>query len=523
MSLYARFNSTNYKLRNRPSLNFSSRETTFTNIVIDFSGKTSDDLPIKYQEIQILDTDTSEVLYYGYCSQPTLPKFDGKNERVLLEIELLSPQTYLTKRTIEITLNKINIHDAVEDIVGDLVDSDSFTIEENDLPTTEYLSDIFLNQTIEKILSNLGGRFNFIWYVDELKGIHFRYLPNIEGEDAVLCLIDFSNTYLKSIRPSFEVSDYCNKLNLSNVSLITASALLNNSTLLDTGQMYNFTYPFSISPNVCYRLDKWTPLDPNNVTYALIMSTDAGTYQYTIEVDLDLQTITYSSEIGFLGEDDDDVSKKILLQRDISNPNLIIGFKWAYSSSETTDAIGPSCNSYSTIVPFNATYLDPSEVNNSATKINTSGLIEKEVDLNNKYFTQDELTAYAKSLFRQNNKQANIIDLEFQGDTSDSDFIALKDSLLLTKKIYANLPNYFVTENDYAITDISYVIDNNIGNLMVSARSSNASESYIDIFRLSDEQLTESDLLNKIIAFYNQDDKTVILDQVIVNGDVVNQ
>ncbi|MCK4258748.1 MAG: hypothetical protein KAX49_07205 [Halanaerobiales bacterium] len=523
MELYARFNSTDYKLENRPTLNVSSRETTFTNIKIDFTGEAIADLPIKYQEIQIVDTDEvpDAVLYTGYANKPKLPKFDGTvlNGKVLLEIEILSPQTYLSKRSIEIQIDNDNIHDAVEDILDSIVNDDGFTIEENTLPTDKNFSDIFVNESIEKILNLLSASFNFVWYVDENKGIYLRYIDDIIDEDAVLTVNSTtSNSYIKSIQPEIEAVDYGNRLNMKNVELIGGLTLIPASTALGNGEIYNFKYPFSISENVCYRID--TPFDDlvPGIAYALYLKTGTDTYKITI--DFLNQTLTFDSEIGYLGEDDANGAKKILLQRDPSNTKLITGFKWNVAS-ETTDAIFPVFTD-TAIIPYNISYIDSNEISNSKDEINTSGIIERIIDVYRKYFTLDELTEYAKGIFQQNNKQTNRVTLEFQGDVNDSSFTTLKDALLLTKKVNIDLSALFIEKNNFIITDIKYSIDQNIGNLLIKTRSSNPNESYLDIFRKPTEQQIEDDLTRKAIIFYNQDEKTVMGHQVIVNGEVVN-
>jgi len=510
--IYARFNSTNYKIANRPSLAFSARETTFTSIQIDFTGKTASDLPIKYQQIQVVDG--SDVLYYGYCSQPTLPVFDGKEERVLLNIELLSPQTYLTKRTTDVSISNINIHDAVATILSVVTGSDGFTVEENNLPTTEYLSDVFLHTSIEKILSNLAGRFNFIWYVDELKKIYLRHLPSIEAEATALDITSINTKYLKSVQPSFEVSDYANMLNFTNVNLISGQALIPNSTVLVNGETYTFAYPFSISDYVVYRMSALNELIPN-LAYAFYLSTTA-TNAYKIEVDILAKTTTYDSTIGFLGEDDNSGTKVLLLTRDAQNSNLITGFKWV-SATQTIDS-GIGCASYSTLKPITLVYLDPFEIDKNATKTNTSGIIEREVNVNGKYFTYNELTAYAKNFLKQNNKQADTVNLIFEG--SDAGFTTLKNKLALTKKVSVNLPSQFIDDTEFVITDIDYSINMDIETLKIIAKSSSLAENYIDIFRKSTGQ--DEDIQNKAIVFYNQDEKIIISREIIVNGEVVN-
>jgi len=505
--IYARFNATDYKLEQRPVLTFSASETTFSEIVIDFTGKTANDLPIKYQEIQIVDTGTPDVvLYYGYCSQPSLPAFNGTQERVLLTIELMSPQTYLTKRTFDALIENVNIHVAVETILANVVNHDGFTIEFNDLPTTKYLSDYFNHKTVESILSNLGARFNFIWYVDELKKIYIKDLANLETAAPVYNLTSSTAQYLKSVQPFFNVSDYANRVNFINVILlpdgITGFNLIPAGTVLKDGRSYVFDYPVSTSKSVIFRQSGY------NLSI-LFFQTNLALYQYSaLET---TRVINISDEIGIAGLDDDDATKKILLQRDENNKNILIGFMWK-GADETVTTVSSS----TVLRPITMSYIDPVEIQASAGKLNTSGIVEREVDCNGKYYLYDEITDYAKSFLRQNNKQADTVTVVFQGD----DLSALKTTLALTNKMYINLPNQFIENTNYIITDVEYIIENETTILTVNAKIANLAENYIDIFRKEPEEKDEN--REMFITYYNQDEQTIISRKVIVDGEEVD-
>ncbi len=500
--IYARFNATDYKLEQRPVLSFSASETTFSEIVIDFTGKTADDLPIKYQEIQIVDTGTPDVvLYYGYCSQPSLPLFDGTIERVLLTIELMSPQTYLTKRTIDITIENETINDAIEDILASIVSNDGFTIEYNDLPTTEYLSGVFRFRTIESLLSELAGRFGFIWYVDELKKIYLKDLSAIETALPVYSLTSDTQQYLKSVQPSFSVADYANRLNFTNVNLVSQQDLIVPGITLNTGETYSFIYPFSLSEGVVLRIPPWSGNPAINMIFKIL--TGGADDIYVVRA---TKQIVVGDLIGFLGDDETD--KLIMLIRDSTNANLITGFKWVAPFSEAI----VECIAGTALRPATMSYVDPIEIANNVGKLNTSGIVEKEYNANGKYYTYDELTAYAKTLLRQNNKQADTVDLTFRGD----DLSALKALLMPTAKVYIDLPNQFILGSDYVVVSSEFMIDNGKHNLSVNTRRANLNENYVDIFRReSSEETTEQ---GQYITYYNQDEKTVISHKVLVDG-----
>jgi hypothetical protein len=84
-----------------------------------------------------------------------------------------------------------------------------------------------------------------------------------------------------------------------------------------------------------------------------------------------------------------------------------------------------------------------------------------------------------------------------------------------------NLPN-FLTTGTFVITDKDLSIDTETMTIKIKGRNYNLNENFNDIFRSPIEQLNENDLINVAIVLYNQDNKTVISKEIIVDGEVVN-
>src|SRR5574344_905634 len=519
MNYYARFNSTNYKLIELPNLNDSSSETKFSNIQIDFRGHIESELPIQYQEIKIVQIDESlneTILMTAYCEGVEYPEFNSEEQPFLLTINLLSPYAYSSKRSVSTQINTIALNTAILTVLDPLID-DGFTIEINTLPSTKYVSEIFQNISVEKAINNLANKIDFIWYIDKDKKIYLKDIDLLIGQEAVISITDTNKCYLQKIQPVKTVVDYANRLNIKNVKLISSEFLVPMGTILKTGETYNFTYPISIGKNVVYRLSGF---DTENPTYDYAFYLETNVNSYYIYIDLVAKTTTYSAEIGISGIDDDDTSKKILLIADSNDSTKITGFKWNYSSNET---IGSTirCISNSAITPYQIVYIDPVEIANVKGKINTSGVIEKIVDANSKYFNGTEIQNYAVSLFKQNNVQTNEIKCIFKGRLNDSNFIAIKDLLKITNVFSVNLPLFYINGN-FIITETSYSANRETATLTLSAKNYNLNESYLDIFRVAITEESEDTLTKKAITFYNQDNKTILSKEIYVNGELVN-
>ena len=492
-----------FKLTQEPIISDSSRQTSFSDIQIDFRGFSEEDLPIQYQEVSIMrDTD---LVFKGYVDTVTYPEFNFEDQPFLIEISLLSPFSYATKRVINLTINELPLEEALELILQPLI-NDGFTIEKN-ITNGRTLSQIFRFETVEKIMNYLARRFNFVWYIDEQKKIYIRDIDNLKGQNPIISVTNANRGYIKSIQPTKTIVDYANKLNIKNVILISGSFVLESGGVLQTGESYRFKYPISISENVAFRI---TQADP----YMLFIQTNVSFYQ--IMVNFDTKEIEYSNEIGFSGVDED-AGKKILLETAEGDITKVVGFKWN-SANET---IGHAVSN-STLIPFNATCLDPSEAEKIKEKTGTSGVIERVINANGRYFMFSELQNYVSGLFQQNNVATNAISAKFKGRLDDSGFLNYLDNLKITKIVRINLPQFQIVGN-FVITDTVVSYGRHTATINVSARNANLNESFNDIFRLPLIENSTDDLVNNLTMLYAQDTDTILNKEVTVNGEVVNE
>lgn len=516
----ARYNATDFCIIDIPSITDSSKETTFSDFTIDFTGYTDEDLPIQYQEIKIIKKDgiTEELISNMYVDNVEYPEFQFEAQPFLLKITTISAYAYSSKRTVSIQVNNVSLDTAILTVLQPLLD-DGFTIEENELKSTDYMSEIYSLESVEKVMNELANKFKFIWYIDKEKKIYLKDIGLLQNQNPSLAITVNNKYYLQKIKPYRTIVDYCNKLNIKNAILVTPGQLLKDGLTLRQGDSYTFLYPISVSENVCFRLKSWNGFD--EFSYAFYMITDlGGATEYYIKVDYVAKTITYSAEIGFSGQDDDDPTIKILLETDPTDVTKITGFKWN-SASETLLIYNLGLISFTQLIPYLISYIDPVEINKNKTKLNTSGIIEKIVDANGKYFVEDELQNYALALLSQNNIQTYSIDATFKGLLSDTDFLDILDNLKITKFISVNLPDFNIT-GSFIITNTEYSSNRETATLKISARNYNLSESYLDIYRKPLEQENEDKLTRKLVTLYNQDDKTVLNKEIIVNGEVVN-
>lgn len=497
----------------------SIRETTYSYVTVDFRNKDVSLLPLQYSSMQIISVNESNVeslVFAGHLDSIKYPDFSTSEQPLKLELSIMNFRGFLSKLAVTVRIDNQQLPTALDTILIDLplMGYGGFNIADADVKNYR-VSDIFINQSLEKVLNYMANKFNFIWLIDYFlqsgsltKQIYIYDIDKYIG-DSTLKTIDDTNCFIQEATPSFTTVDYANVLNIRNMILITNNLLLPDTTSLVSGTSYMFTYPFSISENTCFRLNKLDPEGELNETYAFVLNTNIDFY--TITVNLDTETITYSAEIGFDGIDNDNATKKILLITDAMDTTKVIGFKWK-GTTETVDSSAPLyANSYSSLVPYQTQYLDVVEMKKIASRVGTSGRVEKIVDANGKYFTPDEVEDFAVSLFGQNNLKTSEINITLKGTNEEVIDYDLSDV------VYINLPDIQTVET-FLITDITRVLGTEIQEITLSGRSKNINENSMDIYRSDLEQETTDSLARKLVVLYNQDEKTVLSKEIYVNG-----
>lgn len=510
---YARFNATDFNIvGDSLSVNDSSREVTFSDLVIDFTGKAESLLPIQYQEITIVQVDDSlveSVLMVGYVDLVDYPEFYSASQPFLLTISLLSPYAYACKRTISYSFNNIALNTAVETVLAPLL-SDGFTIETNELATDKYVGRIFQMETVEKVMNYLANAYDFIWYIDKTKKIYLKDIDSTKGITPILTLDSNNNSYLTTIKPYRTVVDYANKLNLKNLYLIGPTDTVTNMAFV-AGQEYRFSYPFSISNNVCSRFQN--AYSTVNIFYAEVDNN--GNNNFILEYNKTTNTFDYNAglnPIGFVGDETENAD--LILIRDNTDATKIVGFRWNTGSHNLT------FYNNTQLIPYSVIYADTLEIANIKDYINTSGVIEKVIDCNGRYFYDAELFEFATSMFKKNSSVTSEINCNFKGRLDDTTFVEFMNSLGITELLSIDLTDFKIS-GDFLITSIEKVYGTENAEIKVNARNFNLNENFNDIFRANIEEQTE-EVSYTMVANYCRDNKMLMSKEIYIDGELVN-
>ncbi len=499
---YLEYSNKKFKIVNSYTINTSSRQVTFSDINIDFTNRTLEDLPIKYQEAQIKKDD--KVIYTGYVNSFTLPSMkQSDNEFRELEINLLSPMQIATNKVVTI-IGTYKLEEVIRRALSPLL-LDGFEIAELNVRDGQKTVN-FLMQTTEFVMNSLSNTESLWWFIDENKKI---YINSIEYQFGLLPKMTLTHdekvSGLLSITPSVEAVNYANVINVKNARVYFDSWYysyyddkLNNKPLFDArtlenGHSVDFKYPIDISENAI-RTIKDKAKNTGILEYDSFYIQLGNNKDYYIALIEDEFVI--SDGIGF----SDDDKSVITLKRDEFFKNLITGFTYNGNDNTILTIKSSTALEYRTMK-----FINSQEIELNKGKITPSGVIEKTVDMNERWFFIDDLVTEVRSLIFNNSNQTNILTLEFDENKQ----------LKIGDVIRVDFPN-FLTRGDYIITDITYR-HANVENWKIILRSADILENYIDLFREKEKQEINEQIETVIISEYVEE-KMNEIHEVVENG-----
>ena len=476
---YAKWNNKKYKILDSISIKKSSREVTYSDLLLDFSECKMEDIPYAQQEVQILDRNEN-LRFTGFVSDIKLPELKDINTSIKkLTMSLFAPRQMATKRTVTI-IRTDTISNIIQDVVEPLI-QDGFYLEELNVDD-KTISIKQISKTVEEVLNLLGAQYSIYWNINENKGIEvcsLDYLFNKTPQKSINI-----NNYKEEINgliritPSVESVDYGNIINIKNARVFYEEDELTDqlNTELDKNTTIDLKNPFDVG----FESAKRVYLNSNayDTVNLLRIETNKGNFNVTY---------TYSANrLSF------QLNSLFKLQYDDFYKNLVKSIQYVGEDPIIiTKMTTQSALRYSSVRFFNW-----EEIEKYKGIITKSGQIEKVVDAEEKWFTTREIADYVNSIFQNNATSTNQITIKYDKE----------NNIEIGDRIDFNLPEYF-TEGIFIVTAISESKEkNNPSNYSVELRNTNLLENYINLFR-TDTKDSEDQTEYEYIIEYSSIDK----------------
>lgn len=488
-------------------VNESSREVKFSSLVVDFTNKTIADLPLKYQEVQLVELDNdyniTKVIYTGYVNNFVLPKMKNRNEYRELEIDLLSPLAMATVRTAD-AVGTYELQSLIRELIQPLI-NDGFVLKEMNIGNNQITVN-YLNETVESSLNKLSNKFNFWWYIDANKNIYINSITYLMSLNPKIVYDDDNPIKgLVDVVPSIDATDYCNVVNFINVrmyvesyfdwyieeidyedKIITGFYPLFERFSINTGDEIEFNYPIDISANSIINMANLSNgIYVDRTPLTIKENTEGHETIIKLKISLDSNNNIVIPNNVTISDTYSDENTWVLV-RDTFFNNLIVGLKYNGEPFEVR-----SVESLTALIWAKVKVQDNIEINKNKDIISKSGIVEKQIDMNETWRTYNELVTIANSYIKTNTSKADTVKFNVDYDIK----LEIGNTVKINK-------NSFLIEDTYIVTDKSSSYEGNIKKWSYTLKNTNILENYVDLFRASESQDNEEKIINLVTSDY---------------------
>lgn len=509
------FNNKLFRLIDNFQFEFTNNEVSFQDIIIDFTGMSLEDMPFKYQEIKVYqfksENDEGELIFSGFVDEVNISDMLNEDEDRELIITLLSPMKMATVRNVTL-IGTFEKEEAVRRVLQPLLD-DGFSIKEINVSNGQITCN-YLIQTIEFCLNDISSRLGLFWTINEKKEITVVGIDSLFNKlPAKTITGNIRNNELIELSPSIKNIDYANVINIkkarvyyeTETSIIEWSGavkskaypIMNLPKKLMNGEEVQFENPIVIDKELLKKiaLQDIHVHGMSNVdiydNFKIVINCGNNNY-FNAEIGIYYSQGEFGNQDSnnFSYSDSNEEAKKIILIRDNFFKNLIVGFKWNGEDNATIQSI----NSCTALRYNNIRVLNNNEINQMKGIISETGIIEKTIDYNEQWSTEDDLIEYARSQMTQNTNTINQVILKYDKNPN----IQLGDIVEIDEKA-------FFTKGRFVVSEIlfEYINENDI-NWTITLKNADLLSTFIDLFRpsVSQEQNIDSD--TSTIAEYSE-------------------
>ena len=335
-----------------------------------------------------------DIIYTGYINNFILPNMKNKKEYRELEIDLLSPLSIATLRTVD-AVGTYNLQPLVKELIQPLID-DGFTLKEFNIGNNQITVN-YLMETVESALNKLSNKFSFWWHIDVNKNIYINSISYLMSLKSKLVYNDDNKIKgLIDVIPSIDATDYCNTIDFTNVRVYSDSFYsrryiyseekqtyelkkeyynpLIDKDYIKTGDEIEFKHPVVVNKKIKHTAGGYlTHVQDQFLSFSKINSDRTYSNLFTLDLD-DNGEMVLPSNVSI--EDSYTNTNEFVLVKDPFFSNLITGMKYNGSSDIEVGIFLSS----TALIWSKIRILDEVEINKNKNIISRTGIVEKQID-----------------------------------------------------------------------------------------------------------------------------------------------
>lgn len=467
------------------SVKKSSQDIVYSDIKCDYLGHTKEELPERYQEVQLIEN--NKIIAIGYIESF---EFDNLRETDIdldISFTLLSPKKLATLKT-AIAIGTFKLNDLLQLVLDPLI-NEGFVIQEIDIGNNQVTVN-FLAETVEYCMNNLSSKYNFWWYIDENKNIYIKNIENmLKGKEKYIYDNMHSIKGLEYIKPITNSDNYANVIIFKNVRVY-------EKTFYNEGEPSKTEKPLLKDYNINIKNFDTIEFDyPIDIKNPHLNEEDNGVttffyirYKYT-DNSTNYASIVYDNgTISFENCEVENDNIEISLIRDSFFKNLVVGFRFN-NSDKTIKEITYLSSDNILVYTINKIYNDKG-IYTKKGKISKTGIVEKIINMNESWKTKEELIEIASSYINKNSFAfADEIQMQL-----DENVFNIGDIIKINK---------LMVDGVYIVTTIN-IQDNE--EYLVTLKNANMLNNFIDVFRGEPEQVSETKAYNILVTHYSEEE-----------------
>lgn len=445
------------------------------------------------------------IIYTGYINNFILPNMKNKKEYRELEIDLLSPLSIATLRTVD-AIGTYNLQPLVKELIQPLID-DGFTLKEFNIGNNQITVN-YLMETVESALNKLSNKFSFWWHIDINKNIYINSISYLMSLKPKLIYNDDNKINgLIDIIPSIDATDYCNTIDFVNVRVYSDSFYnrryiyneekqtyelkkeyynpIIDKDFIRNGDEIEFAHPVVVNKKIKHTAGGYlTHVQDQFLSFSKINSDRTYSNLFTLDLDNNGEMVL-PANVSI--EDSYTDTNTFVLVKDPFFSNLIVGMK--YNGNDDIE-VGIFLSS-TALVWSKIRILDEVEINKNKNVISQTGIVEKQIDMSEQWKTYDELIDIANSYVNINTSKADTVKLNLDEDIS----LMIGDTIKIEK-------DAFLVNDTYIITDKDISHSNNYTQWKYTLKNTNILENYVDLFRAGEKEEEENRNYELMTASY---------------------